>query len=49
MRFYSFGDQNRRYFCPGHCTHDMQHEELLICYPQQWADEVRRCCEMNKM
>lgn len=29
-------------------THDMQHEELLVCYPQQWADEVRLCCGMNK-
>lgn len=25
--------------------HGMQHEELLICHPQQWADEVRSCCE----
>lgn len=24
--------------------HDMQHEELLICYPQEWIQEVRRCC-----
>jgi pimeloyl-ACP methyl ester carboxylesterase len=24
--------------------HDMQHEELLICFPKQWADEVRKCC-----
>lgn len=28
--------------------HDMQHEELLICHPEQWADEVRSCCEMKK-
>ena len=28
--------------------HDMQHEELLICYPEKWADEVRSCCEMEK-
>ena len=21
--------------------HDMQHEELLICYPERWAEEVR--------
>ena len=29
-------------------AHDMQHEELLVCYPRQWADEVRKCCGMNK-
>jgi len=28
--------------------HDMQHEEMLVCYPRQWADEVCRCCGMNK-
>ena len=26
--------------------HDLQHEELLVCYPQQWADEVRNCCRI---
>lgn len=24
--------------------HDMQHEELLICYPEKWTAEVRKCC-----
>lgn len=24
--------------------HDLQHEELLICYPEKWAEEVRSCC-----
>lgn len=24
--------------------HDMQHEELLARYPEEWAAEVRRCC-----
>ena len=24
--------------------HDMQHEELLICHPQQWVQEIRSCC-----
>lgn len=24
--------------------HDMQHEELLVCHPEKWADEVRHCC-----
>lgn len=27
--------------------HDMQHEELLMHYPQQWVEEVRLCCEME--
>ena len=28
--------------------HDMQHEELLICYPKRWAEEVRKCCEISQ-
>jgi pimeloyl-ACP methyl ester carboxylesterase len=24
--------------------HDLQHEELLVCQPEHWAAEVRRCC-----
>jgi pimeloyl-ACP methyl ester carboxylesterase len=24
--------------------HDLQHEELLVCQPVNWAAEVRRCC-----
>ena len=24
--------------------HDLQHEELLICHPKQWAQEIRLCC-----
>lgn len=27
--------------------HEMQHEELLMCHPQEWAAEVRRCCGME--
>lgn len=26
--------------------HEMQHEELLVCYPEQWTEEVRNCCEL---
>lgn len=29
--------------------HDMQHEELLICHPEQWAMEVRRCCKIHRV
>jgi pimeloyl-ACP methyl ester carboxylesterase len=25
--------------------HDLQHEELLVCQPDQWAAEVRHCCQ----
>ncbi len=28
--------------------HNMQHEELLVRYPEQWAAEVRRCCGMEE-
>ena len=24
--------------------HDLQHEELLFCHPEQWAEEIRSCC-----
>lgn len=24
--------------------HELRHEELLICCPEKWAEEVRRCC-----
>ncbi|MCM1186160.1 MAG: alpha/beta hydrolase [Lachnoclostridium sp.] len=27
--------------------HEMQHEELLVCYPQQWAEEVKNCCGLR--
>jgi pimeloyl-ACP methyl ester carboxylesterase len=25
--------------------HNLQHEELLVCQPENWAAEVRRCCQ----
>jgi pimeloyl-ACP methyl ester carboxylesterase len=25
--------------------HDLQHEELLVCQPENWAAEVRHCCQ----
>lgn len=24
--------------------YDLHHEELLICYPRKWADEIENCC-----
>jgi pimeloyl-ACP methyl ester carboxylesterase len=26
---------------------DLQHEELLVCQPEHWAAEVRRCCGLE--
>ncbi|MCM1039369.1 MAG: alpha/beta hydrolase [Ruminococcus sp.] len=26
--------------------HEMQHEELLVCYPKRWAEEVKACCKL---
>lgn len=28
--------------------HNMQHEELLICYPQEWIQGVKICCGIEK-
>ncbi|MCM1092060.1 MAG: alpha/beta hydrolase [Butyrivibrio sp.] len=25
--------------------HEMQHEELLVCYPERWAEEIKSCCK----
>lgn len=25
-------------------THPLEHEELLLCFPEKWAAEVRSCC-----
>lgn len=27
--------------------HELQHEELLICYPKEWAQEIRSCCKIE--
>lgn len=45
------GDQYRtrylRHFAhPDIREHDLQHEELLICQPDEWVAEVKRCCGM---
>lgn len=28
--------------------HDLQHEELLVRYPDRWAEEIRQCCNTGK-
>lgn len=38
----------RHFESPDIHPHDMQHEELLICYPEEWVQEVRECCEIEK-
>lgn len=35
---------NLHFRSPDIRRHDMRHEELLICYPERWAEEVKRCC-----
>ena len=29
--------------------HEMQHEELLICYPERWAEEIKTCCGLRRV
>lgn len=37
---------HRHFENPDIRRHDMQHEELLICHPEMWTEEVRKCCEL---
>ena len=34
---------NKHFKTPDIRRHNMQHEELLLCYPEQWAEEVKKC------
>ncbi|MCM1321827.1 MAG: alpha/beta hydrolase [Bacteroides sp.] len=35
----------RRHFRnPDIRRHDLRHEELLICFPERWAEEIKSCC-----
>jgi hypothetical protein len=34
---------NRHFANPDIRYHDLQHEELLVCEPQKWAEEVKKC------
>lgn len=39
----------RRHFqAPDIRRYDLQHEELLVCRPRQWAEEVLDCCGMGE-
>lgn len=40
MKFYCYGNKTN----PHIVVYDLRHEELLICYPQKWADEIEYCC-----
>lgn len=38
-------ERYRKHFAkPDIREHDLQHEELLLSYPKEWAEEVKRCC-----
>lgn len=44
-----YGARYHRHFkAPDIRRHDMQHEELLVRGPEEWATEVRRCCGMEE-
>ncbi len=32
----------KHFACPDICRHDLQHEELLVSYPEEWVKEVKR-------
>ena len=38
-------DRYKHYFKdPDIRRHDLQHEELLFCHPEQWVEEIKSCC-----
>ena len=38
-------DRYKHHFkAPDIQRHDMQHEELLFCHPEQWVKEIKTCC-----
>jgi hypothetical protein len=37
------GRYQRHFADPDIRYHDLQHEELLVCEPQKWAEEVKKC------
>lgn len=45
------GEYLRRYRqhfkAPDIRRHDMQHEELLICHPERWVEEIKSCCQLT--
>ncbi|MCD8015984.1 MAG: hypothetical protein LUG99_23060 [Lachnospiraceae bacterium] len=34
----------QHFAAPDVIRHELQHEELLVCYPQKWVSEVEKCC-----
>ena len=38
---------NKHFKTPDIRRHNMQHEELLICYPSRWVNEVKKCCGLE--
>ncbi|MCH5349052.1 MAG: alpha/beta hydrolase [Oscillospiraceae bacterium] len=40
-----FLDRYKQHFNdPDIHSFNMQHEELLVCYPEKWAEEIKLCC-----
>lgn len=38
----------RHFEHPDIVTRDLQHEEFLVCYPEEWAMQIRKCCGMEE-
>jgi hypothetical protein len=41
------GRYQRHFAEPDIRYHDLQHEELLVCKPQKWAEEVKKCVNVS--
>ncbi len=39
-----FERYNQHFKNPDIRHHNMQHEELLVCYPEKWVEEIECCC-----
>lgn len=39
---------NRHFKNPDIRRHNMQHEELLICWPERWAEEIESSCGLPR-
>ena len=43
-----FGVYERHFKAPDIRHHEMQHEQLLTCYPKAWVQEIVKCCEVTE-
>ncbi len=37
----------KHFASPHIIRHDLQHEELMVCYPEKWVREVENCCNLS--